>query len=112
MDLTAKPAIEICEQDHIDDYAAEAREFFHHILGKDFDACLVTDESSLSDFSFSGAPDGVIPEQGTLQECYRAWDNWVLSAISRRYGIEDIKTRIRLLTLFDRIRRDRSRLLN
>jgi len=112
MDLTAKPSIEICEQDHIDDYAPEAREFFCHILGKDFDACLVTDESSLSDFSFSGVPEGVIPEQGTLQECYRAWDNWVLSAISRRYGIEDIKTRIRLLALFDRIRRDRSRLLN
>lgn len=112
MDLTAKPRIEICDQDFIDDYAVEAREFFRGVLGLDFDSCLVTDESSLSDFCFSGAPDGALPAEGALHECYDAWYRWVLSEVSKQYDIDGIKPSIRLLALFERIRQNRNRCVN
>ncbi len=106
------PTIHICDQDFIDDYAAEGRVFFTRVLGMDFDKCLLTDDSSLSDFSFSGQPEGTLPKDATLNECYDAWDRWVLSEIERHYGIRGIKTSIRLLTLFEQIRQDSNRLFN
>lgn len=95
--------IVVCEQDLIDTYSALADEFLQDILGMSLDRVLITDESSLSDFSFSGQPEGTLPEHGTLSQLHDAWDAWVVPRVCERYGIEPFKTNIRLVALFEAI---------
>ncbi len=105
--ISDHPRIEICEQDLIDQMAPLGREFFSRVLQLDWDDCLVTDESALSDFSFSGVPEGVIPSEATLREAYAAWDAWILNNVRQHFGIELPRTNLRLLTVFDLIEKHR-----
>ena len=45
-----KPIV-MAERHQIDEVAEIAKEFFSLVLGMDYDACFVSDESRLSDFS-------------------------------------------------------------
>jgi hypothetical protein len=49
--------ITVAPQDHVELYENTARRFFREVLDCNFDDCLITDESYLSDFSSCGMPD-------------------------------------------------------
>lgn len=79
--------------------------FFEQVLGHALSSVFITDESSLSDFSFSGDGGPVLAQMlkdpGTsLQAYYRAWDQWVLAKIEEDYGLKLPSTRVLLVTLF------------
>lgn len=78
-----------------------ARPFFKDILDKDVDACMLTDESDLSDFAFSGLKDedNLIREGMSLKESYAAWDRWVIEKILSVYGIGLTTTKIKIVNL-------------
>lgn len=109
---TATSFLEICEQDQIDQAAPMGREFFSRVLGIDWDQCLVTDESALSDFSFSGMPAERIPAQGTLAQHYAVWDAWVLAKIQEEFGATIPRTGLRLLAVFELIEQHRRQALH
>lgn len=91
----------ICEQDVINTLEATASRFFEDVLGMDY-APLVTDESDLSDFSFSGGmPADTM--SSTLREKYEAWDAWVIDRINTRYGVALTTTRIKMVLLLSQI---------
>jgi len=75
----------------------------------DYDECMVTDESRLSDFSSCGLPDGLGDEAKGLKELYAVWDAWVVPVICERYGLEaaDVSLTILLVELFEKIEKQR-----
>lgn len=100
-----KPAI--CEQDVIDTLTCTATRFFDDVFGMDYSRVLTTDESDLSDFSFSGdMPTG--PEVSTLREEYARWDAWVIARINSLYGITFTSTRIKLVLLLSQVESSRT----
>lgn len=92
-------------QDGLDAFETVGRPFFQDVLGLSWDDCLLTDGASLSDFSFSGTPEGVLPTgpDATLNAAYDAWDAWVIPEIARRYSVTLESTAIPLIGLFARI---------
>ena len=82
--------ITIAPQDGIDQFDALAREFLPAILGHDFDEVMITDESSLSDFSGF---------RETREE-FDAWERKVLQRIEDRYGVRPLDSGIHLVDLF------------
>lgn len=86
-------------KDEVRQYLSTADAFFERIFGMEAQNALLTDESQLSDFSFSG--EGFSDVQcDSLNEAYRAWDAWVLQRIYLEYGLPLTKTTIRMTTLF------------
>lgn len=96
--------ITFAEQDKINDYNEEAEDFFEKILDMKYEDCLVTDESSLSDFSSCGLPENMGKEATSLKELYSVWRGWVKEKIKDVYGISVEETNINLITLFEKIR--------
>lgn len=92
--------IELAPQDHVELYDDTARLFFRDVLDMDFDECLVTDESHLSDFSSCGMPDELADKTANLKELYAAWDVWVLGELRSRYGLDYPSTAVPLVALF------------
>ena len=68
--------ITFASQDGVDQFEALAREFLPAILGCDIDETIITDESSLSDFS------GFCE----TREKYEAWEQKILQRIGDRFG--------------------------
>jgi hypothetical protein len=99
----------LADQDRIESYDGTAREFFRAVLDMDYDECMVTDESRLSDFSSCGLPDGLGDEAKGLKELYAVWDAWVVPVICERYGLEaaDVSLTILLVELFEKIEKQR-----
>lgn len=97
------PKIEFAEQDLIEQAAPLGREFLKRVLDMDWDDCLVTDESALSDFSLCGIPRDQLPEGPDLKQCYAIWDAWVLQKVKDEFGVELPRTGLLLLTVFDLI---------
>ena len=99
----------LADQDRIESYDGTAREFFRAVLDMDYDECMVTDESRLSDFSSCGLPDGLGDEAKGLEELYAVWDAWVVPVICERYGLEaaDVSPTILLVELFEKIEQQR-----
>lgn len=89
----------LASQDQIELYEATARELFRDVLDLNYDECLVTDETCLSDFSSCGLPEDFPEPAGGLKELYAAWDTWVLAELQRRYGLSYTTTAIPLLTV-------------
>lgn len=102
----------VADQDRIDGYAETAREFFRTVLDMNFDECLVTDESRLTDFSSCGLPDEIldISPMKSFAQLYEAWDAWILPVIREKYKIDIEKTNIYLVDLFEAIEQ-RSKML-
>lgn len=96
----------IAEHDVIETLTHVAEPFFNEILGMELDDCLVTDDSTLSDFSFCGmptAPSELEHDTPDLRSLYQRWDDHVLSLIQQKYGITLESTVITLVQLFVRI---------
>lgn len=90
----------------IDAYESTGRLFFADVLGMDWDAVLVTDLSTLSDFSTHGMPDELktaSPAADSWESLCDEWDAWVIPIIRSKYGIDLEHTALRLVTLFERI---------
>lgn len=83
------------EQDAIDTMEPLAQEFLEKVLGMDANCVLLTDLSSLSDFTGEGdLPDGLnrIRETGTRREFCKAWDLWVLQRVQERFEVRCERT--------------------
>lgn len=95
----------LAEEDRIESYEGTAREFFRSVLDMDYGACVVTDESRLSDFSSCGLPDSLGDEANGLKKLYAVWDAWVVPLICERYGLEanEMSPNILLVELFEKI---------
>ncbi|MFN0303671.1 MAG: hypothetical protein ACKVQU_25325 [Burkholderiales bacterium] len=98
---------ELAPQDRITAYAETAREFFRVVLDIDYDECLVTDESRLSDFASCGLPDEIADATVGLKTLYAAWDAWVTPVICERYKLFDVAPTVLLVDLFERIEQRR-----
>jgi hypothetical protein len=99
--MTTPPTI-FCEQDAIVALETTATHFFRDVLDLDYGSALVTDESDLSDFSFSGhMPPGA--KGSSLKEEYSRWDAWVIASISKRYDVNLKTTRIKMVLLLSQI---------
>lgn len=98
-DLTGP--IEIAPMDAIDQFEDTGRRFLAEVLNMSWSACLLTDESTLSDFSGRG-PCGPLPE-GTLEEYHAAWDAWVIERIEGTYGVRIANTSVTLVDLFRKL---------
>lgn len=94
----------LIEQDVIDSFCDIAGSFFRDILDMDAERVLLTDLSTLSDFSFSGDYKSDLPDSAALGEMYADWDRWVLSRIKQQYGVCGVKPNTSLLVLFEAIR--------
>lgn len=96
--------IVIADQDVIDQFDDIGAEFFDTVLGLTYSECLVTDESRLSDFAFSGLPDDDSSKDDDLNTLYDKWDAWVIEKIASQYGLRLEKTGVTLVQLFEQIR--------
>ncbi len=105
--------IVLADQARIESYEDTAREFFRSVLDMDYDECVVTDESRLSDFSSCGLPDGLGDDAKGLKELYAVWDVWVVPVICERYGLatNEVSPTTLLFDLFEKIERQRNRWL-
>lgn len=96
--------IELAEQDLIDSMQPLAREFFSDILAMDFDECLVTDESCLSDFCFRGLPEGsALADLPSYEEALQAWEGFIAARIEQRFSVRVADCSIRLVALLQLI---------
>ncbi len=91
----------LAPQEEIKNMEDIASTFFERVLDLNFDECLVTDESRLSDFSGCGLPDSI--EADTLNALYDAWDEWIIGVVYEAYGLKLNTTSILLVDLFEEI---------
>jgi hypothetical protein len=96
------PSITI-QQEQIDAYEETARRFLREVFDMDFESCLLTDLSQLSDFAGTGLPPERASGAQSLAALYDAWDAWVTDTIQTRYRLEQVSPRIHLVELFARI---------
>lgn len=82
--------ITFASQDGVAQFEAVAREFLPAILGCDFDETIITDESSVSDFS------GFCE----TREKYEAWEQRILQRIGDRFGARPGSAGVKLVDLF------------
>jgi hypothetical protein len=92
------------DQDVIDLYEADGVDFFERVLKMDYSTVLTTDISELSDFSFTGMPEGSLDMTKPPSELYASWDAYIKEAVEREYGLTLTSTRITLIELFERLR--------
>lgn len=95
----------------IDDYEVIARDFLKEVFHLDYDECFISDESSLSDFAGCGVPEGAVPENCEMQEYYDIGRKYTVDKIMETYGIE-VQPRDYLITVFEKIRVNRTKLVN
>ena len=93
----------IVEQDIIDQYEHVAEPFFAQVLGIQYGDFLITDESTLSDFSMSNLPPKAIPPRASYKDTLALWDAHMKKKIRECFGIEVSTTTVRLVDLFQRI---------
>ena len=103
--FAGSPRIEMCEQDVIDTFGSLPEEFFLAVLDTAVEECLLTDESSLSDFFPRGA---LLPGGVPYQELLRQWDIAISDKVERLFGVRPARTTDRLVVLFDGINQHRS----
>lgn len=101
--MTEKSSLTYASRDRINAFGELANEFLREILGLPW--ALMTDESSLSDFSGCG-----LDTQSDLEvlddDAHRAfWEKWVVERVCSRYRIEPFPVTIPMVQLFERIER-------
>ena len=97
-----KPIV-MAERYQIEEFDDIANEFFSLVLGMDYDACFVSDESRLCDFSGCGMPDYLVASGGVPQTLSVTWDRWVICEVARRYGVDLSVATVTMVDLFNRI---------
>jgi hypothetical protein len=100
--------VRLAPQVRIDQLASMAQDFFRDVLDLDYDECLVTDESRLSDFSSCGLPEALADKTTSLSELYAAWKAWVVPVICTRYRLVDVAPTVLLVDLFQQIEQQRT----
>lgn len=99
--MTKKSPITYAPRDRIDAFGELANEFVREILGLPW--ALMTDESTLSDFSGCGM-DTLSDLEGLDDDAHRAfWEKWVVERVCGRYRIEPFSVTISMVQLFERI---------
>ena len=96
--------IVIAEQDIIEQFDEIAARFFDVILGLTYSECLVTDDSRLSEFAFSGWSGEDWSKDEELNALYDKWDAWVIEKIATNYGVRIEKTNLTMWQLFEQIK--------
>jgi hypothetical protein len=81
-----QPPLTFADSEVIDAMEPLAREFLDKVLDLDLDSCLITDESSLSDFAPRGLPEGLVAEGATYAQTLDAWDAWILGRVEHHFG--------------------------
>jgi len=97
--MTTKKIV-LAPQDTIELFEATAREFFRDVLDQNFNECLVTDESHLSDWSSCGMSDYLADKTASLEELYAAWDIWMLAELKARFELDYSTTAVPFVQLF------------
>lgn len=93
----------IADQDIIDSMLSIARPFVEKIFGMDFDACLLTDDSMLSDFFPAGIGDDPSHAEMTMEMLVKKWDQTMIDKIHDEFGVTLSKTTLRLIAIFPMI---------
>lgn len=89
----------------IDQYHEEGVEFFYRILKVDFEACLVSDDSLLSDFALLGTmPVSALPLGAPAATLFGVWDQYVRERVAREYAFQLATTHVSLVALFEQLR--------
>jgi hypothetical protein len=98
-----KSPVTYAPRNRIDAFEELAEDFVHEVLGLPW--ALMTDESSLSDFSGCGL-DGRDDLTGLDDEAHRAfWDEWVVECVCQRYRVEAFPVTISMVQLSNAPRR-------
>lgn len=85
-------------EDSLDVFQAVGAPFLRSILELDWDECILTAESRLSDFTGRAMPRELLPS--TLDALCETWDQWVLERVQATYGLHLPDTSARLLDIF------------
>lgn len=102
--------------DVIDEYDDIAREFLKSVFDIDFDECLISNESMLSDFSGCCLPEEYdfpagLTRQERFNHLYGIGDAETVRVIKEKYNI-DVNTTEYLITVFEKIKQSRNKTLN
>ena len=101
--MSEKSPLSYAPRDRIEAFEELANEFVHEIFGLPW--ALITDESTLTDFSGCGLDTREDLEE-LDDEAHRAfWDQGVVERVSERYRIESFPVTISMVQLFERIER-------
>jgi len=92
--------------DKIDDYDEIAAEFLLKIFNLKLSECMISDESSLSDFATCAIPDELELDDKSYQELQQIGKTFMLEKIHDCYGFDPASSSY-LIDVFDLIRRDR-----
>ena len=98
------------EQDTVDTLAPLAQEFLEKVLSMDAAQVLLTDLSSLSDFTGQGElPSNLqaLANAAAYKDFCRAWDRWVLERVQVTFGIRVERTTAPLVQLLVAIEESR-----
>ena len=90
---------------NIDDYEDIARAFLRDVLEIDYNECFISDESSLSDFSTCGLPEGSTTDEMSYDEVRAVWRKYVVAKMEEQYGFSVVVS-THLIDIFERIRQD------
>lgn len=89
----------------INQYHEEGVEFFYRILNADFEACLVSDDSLLSDFALLATRRmNSLPLGAPVETLFGAWDQYVREKVAREYAFHLATTHVPLVALFEHLR--------
>lgn len=97
----------ICDCHNILKYRLELETFFSSMFEMDYlDIAILTDDSSIRDFTFL-YPSGVYKKEcNTLNEEYNNWDSWFIEKITKVYNDRiSVNMNDTLIILMEKIRR-------
>lgn len=100
----------------IGEYDDIAREFLKIVFDQELDECLITDESTLSDFSVCCLPEDYesspgLTRQARFDHLYKTGNAETVRVIKEKYDI-DVETSEYLITVFEKILQNRNKTLN
>lgn len=97
-----KPIIEIVEQDLIESVETQPLfiELFTKVLDKHPSECLLTDLSTLSDFTGCGMPWTDAEEALSYKEYVAAWDQWAIRKVYTEFKVKLDRTTYTLLQVY------------
>lgn len=88
---------------NIEDFEAFGAPFLEGILGLIWHETLLTDETTLADFTGEGLPLEIQKQAATPQELDALWNQWVIVRIEEMFGMAPESTSVRLVELFTQL---------
>ncbi len=103
--MTNASALLLVEQDLIDTVTLtpQCAALFEDVLGRNVSDCLLTDLSTLSDFTGSGMPADPANDVLDYRDYCRAWDRWVLDRIEQVFGVRIERTTLTFIQIVERL---------